>query len=119
MGSVTEKLERREAERLPAQGYAEVRFANEVRVAEFRDLSLTGARLEADDVVPVKVGDVVSVELPVGTAGVVVDAEVVRERRDSGVHELGIRFLRLTGAVAEQIDQYLAAAAALVEAQGP
>jgi methyl-accepting chemotaxis protein len=117
MGSVTEKLERRESERLPAKGYAEVTVAGEVHVAELRDLSITGARLEADDVVPVRVGDRVTVDLPLGTDGAVVDAEIVRERRDPGVHELGIRFIRLTEPVTERIDQYLAAAAALVDAQ--
>jgi methyl-accepting chemotaxis protein len=117
MGSVTEKLERREAERLPAKGFAEVTAAGQVHVAELRDLSITGARLETDGVVPVKVGDRVGVDLPLGADGVVVEGEVVREGRGAGVHEIGIRFVRLTEPVAAQIDQYLAMAAALVEAQ--
>ena len=111
MSSVAEKLERRDAERVPAQGFAEVTAAGTVHAAQLRDLSTTGARLEADDPVPVRVGQVVRVDLPLGADGVTVDAEVVRERRDQGVHELGIRFVRLGEPATRRIDQYLAAVA--------
>jgi methyl-accepting chemotaxis protein len=117
MSSVTERLERREAERLPAKGFAEVSVAGQVHVAELRDLSTTGARLEADGQVPVRTGQVVSVDLPLGTDGIVVEAEVVREIRDQGVHELGIRFVRLSETATRRIDEFLATAAALVDAQ--
>jgi methyl-accepting chemotaxis protein len=117
MGSVTERLERREAERLPAKGFAEVTVAGQVHAAELRDLSTTGARLEADGQVPVRTGQVVGVDLPLGTDGIVVEAEVVREVREGGVHELGLRFVRLSEPATRQIDQFLATAAALVDAQ--
>jgi methyl-accepting chemotaxis protein len=117
MGSVTEKLERREAERFPANGFAEIRVGPVKHPAELHDLSVTGARLEADEIVPLRQGDTAKVDLPLGASGVLVDVEIVRDRREHGQHDLGVRFLQLSPAVTEQIVQYLETAASFADAQ--
>jgi methyl-accepting chemotaxis protein len=115
MGSVTERLERREAERLPVNGVAEIHHAGGTYSAELSDLSATGARLLADQPLPVQAGDVLRLALPLGPAVVGVDAEIVRDRRDEAGQELGIRFVRLQPGVATQIEEFLATAAAWLE----
>jgi methyl-accepting chemotaxis protein len=117
MGSVTERLDRRESERMPANGFAELRVAGSVLPAEMSDLSTTGARLVSPDVLPVRVGDTVPIDLPLGNDGVLVNAEVVRERRDEGRHEIGVRFTRTRPEVMAKIAAYLDSAAVLIEQQ--
>jgi hypothetical protein len=53
--------------------------------------------------------------LPLGHEVVPVDAEIVRDRRDAGGQELGIRFVRLDPAEAARIEAFLATAAAWIE----
>jgi methyl-accepting chemotaxis protein len=115
MGSVTERLERREAERLPVNGVAEIHRDGETYTAELNDLSATGARLVADESLPVQQGDVLRAVLPLGPDVVTVDAEIVRDRRDAGGQELGIRFVRLDPEVGARIEAFLATAAAWIE----
>ena len=115
MGSVTERLERREAERLPVNGVAEIHRDGATHAAELNDLSATGARLVADQALPVQKGQVVRIVLPLGHEVVSVDAEIVRDRRDAGGQELGIRFVRLDPAEAARIEAFLATAAAWIE----
>jgi methyl-accepting chemotaxis protein len=115
MGSVTERLERREAERLPVNGVAEVHRDGATHAAELNDLSATGARLVADGPLPVRQGEVVRIVLPLGHEVVTVDAEIVRDRRDAGGQELGIRFVRLDPAEAARIEAFLETAAAWIE----
>jgi methyl-accepting chemotaxis protein len=118
MGQVTEKLDRRESERLPASGFAEVRIGGTTFAAEMNDLSTTGARLSAQEILPVKTGDTLTVDLPLGsTDGVVVTAEVMRERREDGVHELGVRFVQTRSAEMARVAAYLATAASRIDQQ--
>jgi methyl-accepting chemotaxis protein len=117
MSSVTARLDRRASERLPARGFAEVHVEGTRYPAELADVSATGARLIATDVIPVGASGVVRVDLPLGSEGVVVEAEVVRDRLDGDQQELGLRFLRLTPVVSARIEAFLTAAASYIEDQ--
>jgi c-di-GMP-binding flagellar brake protein YcgR len=117
MSLVTERLERREAERLPVKGFAELHVDGTTYSAELSDLSIGGARLFADRPIAVTTGGVVRLHLPLGPDSVTVTASVVRDRPEGEKQELGVRFIDVEPAVALKLEEFLSSATTWVEEQ--
>jgi methyl-accepting chemotaxis protein len=111
LSELTEQLERRQAERISANGPVHVRLAGsaEPHAAELVDLSAGGLRCRVGGTVPVRDGELLTVELPVDGERISLSARVLhREPRGDKV-ELGLQFEKTDARVAERIERHVAA----------
>jgi methyl-accepting chemotaxis protein len=109
MSNLSQRLERRHAERISANGSAVLRLngTREGHPVDLLDLSTGGMRCAIDAGVPLAHGDTVEAELKLHGTPVGLHARVLhREPRDGRV-DLGLQFLAPDPAVAQRIGAYV------------
>jgi methyl-accepting chemotaxis protein len=113
MSALTERLERRNAERIATSGPVRlgVDGGSAFVTARMLDLSTGGLRCEAADAVPVQPGDTVIVELDVAGAPVRAHAQIMHVVHRDDLTEVRVQFLRPPDDVVERIRRFIVGAA--------
>jgi methyl-accepting chemotaxis protein len=113
MSALSEKLERRHADRIAATGPVRLGLAGgrDVIPAELQDLSHGGMRCEAEGTVPLRAGDTIDVELTLDRAPMRLHCQVVHCVARGANTELGLQFLKPPADAVERIDRHMNATA--------
>lgn len=109
MSNLAQRLERRHADRISANGSAVLRLGGtrEGHAVDLLDLSTGGMRCAVDSGVPLAHGDTVEAELKLNGTPVTVHARVLhREPRDGRV-DIGLQFLAPDPTVVARIGEYV------------
>ncbi len=108
MGSLTERLERRQSQRVPFRGKVTLRLRDQEFTGELRDVGEGGVRcVSATAAGRLKVGDVVQVSFELAGRTVAGATTVARHTDPSERHEVGLQFIDLSPAVLAAVRQYV------------
>jgi methyl-accepting chemotaxis protein len=107
MSSLTQRLERRRAERVAASGSATVEVHGQKHHGELRDISALGVQLIVRTS-GIRTGETLQIDLDLGSSRLQLTGRAVRVVRDDTGNELGIEFLDISPADSERLRTYVA-----------
>jgi len=118
MAAITDQLERRRHERVPALGDVALQFHDRVVDARLADLSTGGVRCVIDSGDVPAVGDVVGVEVVLGDGPATLQGQVIRCTSDGPDAQVGVEFLAPDPRTAERLHDHVAHLSPLLAGRG-
>jgi methyl-accepting chemotaxis protein len=111
MAHLSEQLERRTAPRAAVSGETRIHGAGHAHPAQMLDLSASGAHFSSRPDTPLRKGDHVEVDIPLGGAApLTLSAEIVHHTTRDDTVELGLRFADVPPSAADRIHRHVVAA---------
>ncbi|WP_449065883.1 methyl-accepting chemotaxis protein, partial [Planomonospora algeriensis] len=111
MSHLSEQLERRTTPRAVVSGETWIHAEGRTHPAQMLDLSASGAHFSGRPGIPLKQGDHVAVDIPLGGAAPLrLNAEIVHHTTRDDAVELGLRFTDVPPSTADRIHRHVTAA---------
>ncbi len=110
MTNLTQRLERRRAERVSAGGQLKLDDKGRVYSGSLLDISVLGAQCSLPAGTNLRIGDVVNVELPLGGTQLQISARIARrsgERTGGSGEEYGLEFVNVPDSAGSRIQSFV------------